>query len=111
MNCGTRPKPSSTSKINELLASERLGENISKLITSGYIACLDQTSFICVADEPILGVDVLGALVDVPILDHVNSRLIVDKKGSRERRGKANGVKNVEEPNSLLSGQSSSNKL
>ena len=86
MNCGTRPKSSSASKMNELLASERLGENISKLITSGYIACLDQTSFICVADEPILGVDVFGALVNVPVLDHVNSGLIINKKGSRERR-------------------------
>ena len=111
MNFRTRPKSISTNKISELLTSKWFCENISKLITSWNVACLDETRFIRITDKPVLDVNVLCVLIYVPILNHVDGRLIVDEKGSRECRCKVNGIEYIAKPNSLLTSQGSSYKF
>ena len=111
MNFRTRPKSISMNKISELLTSKWFCENISKLITSWNVACLYETRFIRITDKPVLDVNVLCVLIYVPILDHVDSRLIVNEKGSRECRSEVNGIEYIAKPNSLLTSQGSGYKF
>ncbi len=111
MDLVTWSEPNSVKEVLELLTRKSLGEDVGKLITSGDVLHRNLTSFIEIADEAVLDVNVLGTLVDAAILDHLNRGLIVDQERSRRLQRHVDRRKEIAKPEGLLTGSGASNKL
>jgi hypothetical protein len=92
----------SVSDRHELVLSERLGHNVSELLTGGTVANVNLPLLYTFTHEVILDVNVLGAAVLYWVLGETNSGLVVLKDDSRSGLRIPKVGEETTEPDSFL---------